>query len=197
MASDSQTRASHNSLVRSSGNLGRIEGSSHLVLAAQVARSVGMVESWPNVQVIRLAIEAETEFSQVSPGEAALVIIEAAREATRPPVFSPPSPFESREIARLNQVDRFWFEDARWRMKIAYLEFLRRRDGEAAEVDGKCQKHPQSGPTEWGTCWACYAESYGYKIEAPGPSKAEKRRDHNLRVNAQVKRKLRQCTGDE
>jgi uncharacterized protein YdaU (DUF1376 family) len=28
----------------------------------------------------------------------------------------------------------------------------------------KCERHPESGLTESGTCWACYAESYGYKI---------------------------------
>jgi hypothetical protein len=28
----------------------------------------------------------------------------------------------------------------------------------------ECTRHPESGLTEWGTCWACYAESYGYKI---------------------------------
>ena len=24
----------------------------------------------------------------------------------------------------------------------------------------KCQKHPQSGLTEWGTCWGCYEQKY-------------------------------------
>jgi len=28
----------------------------------------------------------------------------------------------------------------------------------------ECSIHPESGLTEWGTCWACYAESYGYKL---------------------------------
>jgi hypothetical protein len=27
-----------------------------------------------------------------------------------------------------------------------------------------CEQHPHSGLTEWGTCWACYAASYGYKV---------------------------------
>jgi hypothetical protein len=132
MSSDTQNAASHNSRVRSSGKLGRNECSSHLVLAAQVARSVGMVESWPNVQIIRLAILAESDFSQVSPGEAAVVIVECAREVSRPPLYSPLAEWERRELYRLNQVDRFWLEDRRWRMKLAYLEFLRRRDGETA-----------------------------------------------------------------
>lgn len=28
----------------------------------------------------------------------------------------------------------------------------------------ECTVHPESGLTEWGTCWACYAEGYGYQI---------------------------------
>ena len=28
----------------------------------------------------------------------------------------------------------------------------------------ECTVHPESGLTEWGTCWACYAEGYGYPI---------------------------------
>lgn len=27
-----------------------------------------------------------------------------------------------------------------------------------------CAQHPESGPTENGNCWACYAESYGYEV---------------------------------
>lgn len=29
---------------------------------------------------------------------------------------------------------------------------------------GVCEKHPESGESQWGTCWACYAERNGYKV---------------------------------
>lgn len=28
-----------------------------------------------------------------------------------------------------------------------------------------CEKHPDSGRTQWGTCWGCYAEQFGYKVD--------------------------------
>jgi hypothetical protein len=34
----------------------------------------------------------------------------------------------------------------------------RRRDKEIPR--GPCAKHPDSGLTQWGTCWACYSEQY-------------------------------------
>ena len=45
----------------------------------------------------------------------------------------------------------------------SYLDFegtLKKKENGREE----CTRHPDSGLTESGTCWACYAESYGYKI---------------------------------
>jgi hypothetical protein len=95
-----------------------------LTLAAQLARKVGMVPTWPNVQTIRLAIESEAEFSGVTIEETAAMIAKAARERTQAPAFRCAADWERREICRLNVLDRFWFEDSRWREKSAYLEFL-------------------------------------------------------------------------
>jgi hypothetical protein len=42
--------------------------------------------------------------------------------------------------------------------------------------DGKCKKHPESGLTEWGTCYECYSEKYSSKpprVFDPDPALAE------------------------
>jgi hypothetical protein len=101
----------------------------NLTLAAQVAAKLGITRSWPNVQMVKLAIENEAEFSQVSHAEAAEVIVRAGRELSdwQDP-YSPTPEWKRREAFRLNTVDRFWFEDARWRVKQVYLEFRERRE---------------------------------------------------------------------
>lgn len=88
-----------------------------------------MVPTWPNVQTIRLAIESEAELLSVPIHHAAEVILQAAKEFSRADGYSCPAEWQRREIFRENSVDRFWFEDARWRSKAAYLEFrAQRRD---------------------------------------------------------------------
>jgi len=100
-----------------------------LTLAAQIARKVGMVPTWPNVQTIRLAIECEAAYSEVSAKEAAEVIARAARELSCDPNagYVPTPTWLERELARRNRIDRFWFEDALWRRKPSYWEFSDRR----------------------------------------------------------------------
>jgi DnaA N-terminal domain len=92
-------------------------------LAAQMALRLGMTRTWANVQTIRLAIESEASFSSVTHAEAAAIMLKAAREMTRQPLYDCPTQWECREIARANTVDRFWFEDVRWRMKGSYIVF--------------------------------------------------------------------------
>jgi len=44
----------------------------------------------------------------------------------------------------------------------SYLDFegtLSKKDSERE----KCARHPESGLTQWGTCWGCYAEKYSYQ----------------------------------
>jgi len=44
----------------------------------------------------------------------------------------------------------------------SYLDF----EGTLSRKDcgrEKCMRHPESGLTQWGTCWGCYAEKYGYQ----------------------------------
>ena len=94
-----------------------------LILAKEVARSLGMPEMWDNLQTIRMAIESEARFSRVSLEQAANVILKAAQEPTLDPQFACPAEWERRENFRLNMVDRFWFVDMRWRAKFAYAEF--------------------------------------------------------------------------
>jgi hypothetical protein len=108
--------ASHNSGWRSSGKR-------NFPLAAKVARELGLVPTWPNLQTIRLAIESEAALSNAARAQAAEMLIRAGKEWSPGPRYSCPSEWERRELFRLNTVDRFWFEDARWRSKSAYLEF--------------------------------------------------------------------------
>ncbi len=99
-----------------------------LILAKKIARSLGMPETWPNLQTIRLAIECEASFSGVSPEDAAEVILKAAKEFVPGPQHSRPSEWVRRELWRANVVDRFWFEDTRWRGKNVYTEFRSRME---------------------------------------------------------------------
>jgi len=96
---------------------------SALVLAADLARQIGMVATWPNVQTIRLAIESESHYSDVSLNQAAALIVCAANDYTvvDPQQYS----FQAAALLRKsNIVNRFWFEDARWRYKNAYNRML-------------------------------------------------------------------------
>jgi hypothetical protein len=115
-----QTAASHNPRGGSSGKRA-------FPLAAKVARELGLVPTWPNLQTIRLALESEAKFCQVTVAEVAEMIVRAGNEWTTGPQYTCPAEWEKREISRINTVDRFWFEDARWRFKKAYFEFRERR----------------------------------------------------------------------
>jgi hypothetical protein len=105
---------------RSSGKI----GPDCLVLAAAIARQVGLPQTWPNVQTIKLAIQSEAAFSDISIEKSADLILEAAKECTHCKEYSCPSQWEIRELFRDNTVNRFWFEDGRWRAKRAYTAFL-------------------------------------------------------------------------
>jgi hypothetical protein len=102
-----------------------------LPLAADLARQVGMVRTWSNVQIIRLAIESEAEDSNVSLAQAAALIAVAASEQSHLPQYSCATSWEEREFHRNNAIDRFWFEDARWRTKVSYWNLLERLKAEA------------------------------------------------------------------
>lgn len=108
-----------------------------LKLAADLARQVGMVRTWPNLQTIRLAIESEAEGSGVSLDEAAEVITKAAQEQTlqRGPDFH--SSWEIREIYRRNSINRFWFEDSLWRDKLVYIRFRLHLPGNEPQAEMK------------------------------------------------------------
>lgn len=113
-----------NSGVRSSGK----SGGNSLVLAADMARRLGMVPTWPNVQTIRLAIESEAEYSDITVTQAAAVIAQAAGEFTSPggSLYRPPDWRDEVRAFKANRIDRFWFEDSRWRMKSSYDALLAR-----------------------------------------------------------------------
>lgn len=99
-------------------------GEKALVLAADLARQVGMVPTWPNVQTIRLAIESEAELSAASLAEAAEIILQSSKEFSRGRYVTCPPEWEARELFRHNSIDRFWFEDARWRVKAIYQQWV-------------------------------------------------------------------------
>ena len=125
---ETQLAASHNSLPRSSEKSAENSPVSSrglsLALADDMARSLGMTPTWANVQTVRLAIEGESAFSGISVKEAAAVIAMAAQERTRLP--RDPDFHDRQFTLKLNSVDRFWFEDGRWRDKYVYGEFLAR-----------------------------------------------------------------------
>jgi len=89
-----------------------------------------MPATWPNVQTVRLAIEAEAAFSEVSLSQAAALIVMAANNFT--PVDASQYSFQAAALLRKsNIVNRFWFEDALWRYKDAYNNMLARLQAEA------------------------------------------------------------------
>jgi hypothetical protein len=95
-----------------------------------------MVPTWPNVQTIRLAIESEAECSEVSLSQAAGLIITAAQEISRwGELYVPPSRWEERQLQRQNDIDRFWFEDSRWRTKHSYFRLLERLRASSAPAE--------------------------------------------------------------
>lgn len=98
------------------------------VIAAEVAKRIYLPPSWPNVNVIAAAIDLVTFHANVSAEEAAELLIRCAAERTIGSHYTPPSEWELREIFRENKVDRFWFEDARWKTKFAYAQFHERLD---------------------------------------------------------------------
>lgn len=85
-----------------------------------------MVRTWPNVQTIRLAIESEAEYSEISVAQAAALIVQAAQEVSHGPQYSCLSTWERHLLLKKNDIDRFWFEDSRWRMKAGYWQWLER-----------------------------------------------------------------------
>jgi hypothetical protein len=95
-----------------------------LQLANDLVRKVGMTPTWPNIQTVRLAIRGEAEFSEISMEQAASVIGMAAKEWSRGRYITCTPAWEERELYRINTIDRFWFEDARWRNKNIYAEFM-------------------------------------------------------------------------
>ena len=94
----------------------------HLLLAEEIARAVGIVRTWANLSTIHCALESEAEFSNTSTTQASALIVHAATERTLLSDLACPSEWEIRENVRMNSVDRFWFEDARWRMKRSYWQ---------------------------------------------------------------------------
>lgn len=118
-----------------------------------------MIPTWPNLQTIRIAIESEAEYFRVALVEVAEMFICAGRESTPIPQLHCPAQWERREISQFNTVNRFWFEDARWRVKFAYIEFLEKHEQTALRATN-CQLHPGSRVTQSGACWECYATKY-------------------------------------
>lgn len=116
-----------NSQPRSSGKTGK----KAIPLAAEIARAVGMVPTWPNLQTIRLAIESEAVYSRVTLAQAAALIVQAALDFSviNPEHYS----FQAAALLRKsNIVNRFWFEDALWRHKQAYENLLAHLQQESA-----------------------------------------------------------------
>ena len=87
-----------------------------------------MVSTWANLQTIRLAIESEAAYSDITVAQAAALITTAAMEFTGPGgnLYRPPDWRDQVRAFKANRIDRFWFEDSRWRMKSSYDRLLAR-----------------------------------------------------------------------
>lgn len=106
---DTQSAASHNPAVRSSGKAGknRFSMTEAKAAACRLAKCLGLVPTFRNLYVIELAITAESQFSSTSIQQATDQIIADAHNA--------------RETGE--HVDYFWFEDECWRHpKLSYQE---------------------------------------------------------------------------
>lgn len=97
-----------NSPARGSGKTGRKAPLSVARLAAcRFAKCLGLPLTYRNLYVIELALEAESNYSQVSIAKAAAIILDSAQAALR-----------TGEC-----VNYFWFEDCCWRNpKLSYKE---------------------------------------------------------------------------
>lgn len=110
-----------------------------LRLAKKVSSALGMVPTWPNLRTIEIALVFCSADQNVSLAEAADHIIECGRAFNeRPP----------RELLRYWPINRFWFEDAKWK-----------------EITLPCRAHPNSGLAPNGSCYMCYAEKYQSSCE--------------------------------
>lgn len=117
-----------------------------------MARELGLVPTWPNLQIIRLAIETEARYSRVALELAAHVIACSAKEITYPSQY-----FSAWELSVANTIDASWFANARWRIKGSYLIF--RHDLQGA------QKPPEPRVTA-----SCKCNGRGYVFnDGPGP----------------------------
>ena len=104
-----QSRASHNPALRSSGKAGnnRFAMTDAKAAACRLVKCLGLVPTFRNLYVIELAITAESEFSSTSIEQATDQIIAAAHSA--------------REMGE--HIDYFWFEDECWRHpKLTFKE---------------------------------------------------------------------------
>jgi hypothetical protein len=119
------TRAAYrNSGVSASGKNGDGRSRSLAIkLASVLTRKAGLVSTWSNIQTVRIAIESEAGYSGTSLPDAANVILAAAQELTTTSGYDFTPDWERRNYYRLNTIDRFWFEDARWRDKSVYMEW--------------------------------------------------------------------------
>ena len=62
---------------------------------------------------------------------------------------------------------------------IGHLKLMNWSPGDevySPETLGECDRHPDSGLTQWGTCWGCYAENFGSKSQAEQQRQAKKYR---------------------
>ena len=87
--------------------------------AAEIARLVRLPRTWPTIKTIEVAISSEADYSQVSLSEAAAIIADAA----------------VRDRRQGRDVNRFYFEDARWAFpKLNRAEQVQENNRRAAEA---------------------------------------------------------------
>ncbi len=76
--------------------------------ALRIAEHLGLPKTFPNLRTIELAVECEAEYSDTPLEEAEQLIVAAA-------------------VNTRIGINRFFFEDARWRETDLYLNYRRRR----------------------------------------------------------------------
>jgi len=83
-----------------------------LQLATQIAKTLGLPPSWPNLRTIEIALIFHAAQSDTSLQETAQTIIGCAREFYR----LSPAKLKTLGIERYWPLNRFWFEDAIWQV---------------------------------------------------------------------------------
>jgi hypothetical protein len=119
-----------------------------LQLAVEVARSLGMPETWPNLRTIEMALACETAFSSIGLEEAAELIVACAKNFRVQP--------NDYRMIRYLPINRFWFEDSIWRETFEYAVWRADRPEEVAARAERTRREEEMRAAIVGHCTGCH-----------------------------------------